>query len=220
MRHARGSRGFTLIELMAVVVILAVLAVVAIGAYSRQIRNAHKTSVVGDLSSLTLRQKTFLAKSGHYASSTACEGPACTYPDMTTVTADAMPFAWQPALPAYTAAGETGAFFRNGDGVHGFDALQFLPDGGNSWCGYATISGWGALDDTGNADVPGDVAGGTLIAEAFPVAANQYYSRDWFFSYAICDFDFDGRYWAFTTSHYSANVNMATDATGTYQENE
>lgn len=205
---------------MTVVVILAVLAVVAVGAYTRHIRNAHKTEVVGDLSSITLRQKTFLAKSGHYASSTGCEGTGCTYPDATVLTAAAGPLRWDPAAPAYTAAGESGAFFRGGGAVHGFDALQFLPDGGESWCGYATISGWGTLAENGNADEPSTIAGAVLADQEFPAAADQYYSRDWFFSYALCDFDFDGTYWAFTTTHYSANVNMSTDATATYLENE
>ncbi len=205
---------------MAVVVILAVLAVVAIGAYSRHVRNAHKTEVVGDLSSITLRQKTFLAKSGHYASSTACEGPTCTYPDATVLTAAAGPIRWDTSAAGYTAAGESGAFFRGNGGVHGFDALQFLPEGGESWCGYATISGWGTLADNGNADEPSGVTSPLLVEQEFPAAAEQYYSRDWFFSYALCDFDFDGVYWAFTTTHYNANVSMSTDATGTYVENE
>lgn len=205
---------------MAVVVILAVLAVVAIGAYSKHIRSAHKTEVVSDLSSLTLRQKTFLAKSGHYASTTSCEGSGCTYPDATVLTAAAGPLRWDTSLPAYTSAGESGAFFRGDGAVHGFDALQFLPEGGESWCGYATISGWGTLGENGNADVPSGATSPVLIDQEFPAAAEQYYSRDWFFSYALCDFDFDGVYWAFTTTHYSANVSMSTDATATYQENE
>lgn len=223
LRHApdgRAVRGFTLIELMTVVVILSVLAVVAIGAYSRHIRNAHKTEVVSDLSSLTLRQKTFLAKSGHYASTANTEGPTATYPDATTLAVVANSVSWDPADAAYTAAGAAGAFFRGGEAVHGFDALQFMPEGGDSWCGYATISGWGAQAVAGSNDVPADVGAPLLIAQEFPVGGEQFSDRDWFFSYALCDFDFDGTFWAFTTTHVAANVTMSTDATSTYLENE
>lgn len=217
---ARSQRGFTLIELMTVVVILAVLAVVAVGAYTRYVRNAHKTEVVGDLSNLTLRQKTFLAKSGHYASSTDCEGAACTYPAATQIAIQKAPIRWDPADAGYSASGAAdGAFFRGGAALHGFDALQFMPDGGDSWCGYATISGWGSTAGA-NADVPDDL-GSTLITLEFPASTSgQFAGRDWFFSYALCDFDFDGVYWAFTTTHYSNNVNLSSDPSGTYLENE
>lgn len=205
---------------MTVVAILAVLAVVAIGAYAKHIRSAHKTEVVSDLSSLTLRQKTFLAKSGHYASSTACEGAGCTYPVMALLTAATGPLPWDPTSVEYTTAAGAGAHFRGGGAVHGFDALQFMPEGADSWCGYATISGWGALADAGNADIPADITSALLASQEFPAGSAQFFSRDWFFSYALCDFDFDGVYWAFTTTHYSATVNMSTDATATYLENE
>ncbi|MBK6917171.1 MAG: prepilin-type N-terminal cleavage/methylation domain-containing protein [Deltaproteobacteria bacterium] len=213
--------GFTLIELMMVVVVLGVLAVVAIGAYSRYIRNAHKTEVVADLSNLTLRQKTLFAKNGHYASSTDCEGDGCTYPLATAIAVQRAPIRWNTTDAGYTSAGAAdGAFFRGGGGdVHGFDALQFMPEGGDSWCGYATISGWGSTAG-GDADTPTDL-GSALITQEFPAAtADQFAARDWFFSYALCDFDFDGVYWAFTTTHRNAAINMSTDATGVYQENE
>ncbi len=213
-------RGFTLIELMTVVVILAVLAVVAVGAYSKHIRSAHKTEVVADLSSLTLRQKTFFAKSGHYASSTDCEGPTCTYPDATTLEGIAGPVLWLPADNGYTATGAAGSMFRGGEAVHGFDALQFMPQNGHSLCGYATISGWGTTAPGGNDDIPADVGGAVLIAQEFPAGTEQFYDHDWFFSYALCDFDYDGEFWAFTTTHYATTVSMSTDATNTYRENE
>lgn len=219
-RDGRAAGGFTLIELMTVVVILAVLAVVAIGAYSRHIRNAHKTEVVSDLSALTLRQKTFLAKSGHYASTSADEGPTNTYPDATAFMAAQNSIRWNPADAGYTAAGAAGPMFRGGEAVHGFDALQYMPEGGDSWCGYATISGWGAQGAAGSNDVPTDVGTPVLVAQDFPIGSEQFFDRDWFFSYALCDFDFDGVFWAFTTTHVAANVTMSTDATGTYQENE
>jgi prepilin-type N-terminal cleavage/methylation domain-containing protein len=216
--NRRSQAGFTLIELMAVVVILGILAVVAIAAYTKQVRSAHRAEIIADLSNLTLRQKTFLAVSGHYASSTACEGEHCTYPAMASITAGTVPYQWDINDPNYTAASAgDGQYFRGGADVHGFDALRFMPEGGNSWCGYATISGHGTnAADPENADEP--PLGDPIAAAIFPANSEPYYARDWFYSYALCDFDFDGTYWAFSTAHYESNVNHTS--VGPYLENE
>ncbi len=215
----RGSYGFTLIELMTVVVILGVLATVAIAAYSRHVRNAHKTEVISDLSNLSLRQRSFRAVQGHFVSTTNCEGEACTYPAASAIATQLGPIAWDVTAAEYTLAGQgDAAYFRGGGALHGFDALRFLPDGGDSWCGYATISGHGTSStDPATADEPPN---STLATELFPAVADAYFARDWFFSYALCDFDFDGSYWAFTSTHYEDEVNYSTDASGTYRENE
>src|SRR5690349_24258579 len=116
---------------MMVVVILGVLAAVAVGAYTRQVRNAHKTEVIADLSNLTLRQKTFLGKSGHYASTTDCEGATCTFPLMSAFAVAQGPIKWDVADAGYTLTGQADApYFRGGEALHGFDALQYLPEGG------------------------------------------------------------------------------------------
>jgi len=216
---ARSQAGFTLIETMAVVVILGVLAAVAIGAYSKQVRRAHKTEVLADLSNMTLRQKTWFGTNGHYASTTDCEGPACTYPTGATITAANGAVAWDVTDAAYTASAVAdGPYFRGGGAVHGFDALRFYPEGGDSWCGYAAVSGWGSLAEVGSDDVPPSEP---LANQIFPAAtADAHVARDWFYGVALCDFDFDGTYWAFTTAHYSSEVNSTPDGTGTYLENE
>jgi type IV pilus assembly protein PilE len=217
----KGSRGFTLIELMFVVAILGVLATVAIGAYTKQVRNAHKAEVLSDLSNLTLRQKTFLSVSGHYASSTDCEGPACMYPSGTDLTAAEGEIGWDVASADYTASGASdGTYFRGGPAVHGFDALRFVAQNGRSYCGYATISGHGTnAPDEDEADEPPNFE---LANDVFPSddAAAAYYAHDWFYSYALCDFDYDGTFWAFTTAHYTTDINTTSSSDGTYLENE
>ena len=215
---ASAQAGFTLIELMTVMVILGVLAVVAIVAYGRHVRNAHKTEVVSDLSNLVLREKTWFATNGHYASTTDCEGAACTYPLASDLTTARSALPWDVGDDAFTLATQLDApYFRGGGDVHGFDALKFAPEGGDSWCGYAAISGHGATAPAGEDDVPPTA---TLADQVFPAAGTAYFARDWFYAYALCDFDFDGTYWAFSTAHYTSEVNWSTDATNTYRENE
>jgi prepilin-type N-terminal cleavage/methylation domain-containing protein len=213
----RSQAGFTLIELMTVVVILGVLAAVAIGAYTRHVRNAHKSEVISDMSNIALKQKTFRAVQGHYASSTDTEGDGNTFPLMATLFSANGPVRWDTSDPLYTLAGQGDApYFRGGGDVHGFDALRFMPEGGESFCGYATISGHGTnAGDPVNADEPPTA---TLATEIFPAGSDPYFAGDWFYAYGLCDFDHDGEYWAFTAVHYEDSVNST--AVGPYLENE
>lgn len=204
---------------MTVIVILGILAAIAAVAYSKQIRNAHKAEVISDMSNIALKQRSFRAIQGHYASSTNCEDAGCTYPPAGDIATEQGPIIWNVNDTGYTVDGQgDAAYFRGGGALHGFDALRFLPEGGSSWCGYATISGHGTSStDPATADEPPTA---TLADQVFPAGSEPYYARDWFYAYALCDFDFDGEYWAFTATHYEDSVNYSTDATGVYRENE
>jgi prepilin-type N-terminal cleavage/methylation domain-containing protein len=218
-RHRAGARGFTLIEMMAVLAILGILAAIAIGAYARQIRRAHKSEVISDLSNLTLRQNTFRSVSGHFASSRNSEGD--TYPTTATISVAGDPVKWDISDPGYTASGISGNYGMGGEALHGFDVLRFLPEGGSSLCGYATISGYGenAIDPADPEATLGITPPSSPLANAiFPTGAEDYYSSDWFYSYALCDFDFDGTYAAFTTAHYTSDI--SSESIGSYVENE
>jgi hypothetical protein len=47
-----------------------------------------------------------------------------------------------------------------------------------------------------------------LGAAVFPVAtAAPFFARDWFYAFAKCDFDRDGRTWDFTITQYDSKVN-------------
>jgi hypothetical protein len=52
----------------------------------------------------------------------------------------------------------------------------------------------------------------TTVAEA-----DRFFANDWYYSFAICDLDFDGIYWALTTAHYTSDVSAG--AIGPYKEN-
>lgn len=205
-----------------VVAILGILAVVAVQGFTRYARNARKTTVISELSAITLRETSFLGISGHYASTTNCETPTCTYPQMGEfVSNNGATWTWGVEDDGYTAANGSGAYFFGGPNLHGFDALRYLPEGSKSHCGYAVISGHGS-DGVDSTDEPPNTDIGSAT---FPAGeADEFRARDWFYAYALCDLDYDGDgssatfYSAYTITSYDSKVNATS--VGDYREGE
>lgn len=204
LHFKRSQAGFTLIELMAVVAILGILASLAMGSYTRQLKASYRTQVIADLSTLSLRQKALFAVRGHYATTVAQGDDSKGYPVATTKLKESKgaPIAWSVGADGYTLKGQTSAaFVRGGENEHGFDILNYLPQNGSSRCTYGAVAG------DGNRGQFGDTPKRSGIAKkVFPEGTERFFSRDWFFGYAYCDFDGDGDTWLFTTNHVTSNV--------------
>jgi prepilin-type N-terminal cleavage/methylation domain-containing protein len=207
--HAGSKeRGFTLIELLTVVAILGIMATLALVGYTKNVRNARRTEVIGDLSNLALRQNAMLSARGHYASTTNSEDQTYPVPAALLQAQDGNPIPWNVNDEDYTsdAVAVGTPYFRAGGLEHGFDALNFLPEGGHSYCAYGVISGDGSNGEFGD-EPPASGLGG----EVFPpgdVQLQRFYARDWFYGFAKCDFDRDGVFWEFTVGHFSSDVSM------------
>jgi prepilin-type N-terminal cleavage/methylation domain-containing protein len=206
-RHADAQRGFTLVELMAVVAILGIMATLALVGYTKNVRNARRTEVIGDLSNLALRENGMMSVRGHYASTSTSEDDTYPVPPGDLASKEGA-IQWGVDDEAYTrdAVAVGTPFFRAGGIEHGFDAMSFIPEGGKSWCVYGVISGDGTTGEFG------DQPPGFQLAQAvFPangVELERFYARDWFYAFAKCDFDRDGIFWEFTTAHFSSDVSM------------
>lgn len=212
---ARGSRGFTLIELMAVIAILGILAAIAIGAYTKNVRNARRTEVIGDLGAIALKQRNVFAVRGHYV--TASDNENDTQPVAPGILATKNEaLTWNVNVGGYhkNFKADDDSTYDGGGYEHGWDALNFLPEGAESWCAYGTISGDGTngVTETEPNDIPG---AHPLADEVFPNASQAqqaYYARDWFYAFAKCDLDSDGVLWEFTIAHFTSDI---SDGDGT-----
>lgn len=205
---ARASvRGFTLIELLTVVAILGIMATLALVGYTKNVRNARRTEVIGDLSNLSLRENAMMSARGHYASTASSEND--TYPvapiELQNQTGAIQ---WDITQPGYTsdsvAVGTP--YFQAGGLEHGFDVMNFLPEGGHSWCVYGVISGDGSNGEFGD-EPPAEPLGSEVFPNGGP-QQQRFYARDWFYAFAKCDFDRDGTFWEFTTAHFTTDVSM------------
>jgi prepilin-type N-terminal cleavage/methylation domain-containing protein len=210
--HADGllasERGFTLIELMTVVAIVGIMATLALVGYTKNVRNARRTEVIGDLSNLALRENAMLSARGHYASTTNNEDDTYPVPAALLQTQDGNPVAWNINDEGYTsdAVAVGTPYFRAGGLEHGFDALNFMPEGARSYCAYGVISGDGSNGEFG--DEPPNGGLGSQVFPASDVQLQRFYARDWFYGFAKCDFDRDGIFWEFTVAHFSSDVSM------------
>ncbi len=206
--RTRSRRGFTLIALMVVGAILGILAAIAIAAYMKNVRNAHRAEVLGDISNITLRERAAFNVRGAYVTTTINET------DLYPLDANALQTAkgavrWNVTDAEYSrdAQGDA-AYFRGGGAAHGWDALNFVPENAASWCSYGVVSGDGTQGTF--KDLP---PGQPLSLQVFPTGsgADQYWARDWFYVFAKCDFDRDGLLWDFTSTHYSSSIVEANE---------
>jgi type II secretory pathway pseudopilin PulG len=194
---------------MAVIAILGILAAIAIGAYSKNVRNARRTEVIGDLGNIALKQRNAFAVRGHYV--TASDNENDTFPVAPgNLKNETVAVPWSTGSNNYhkNLKPDDDAFYDGTGYEHGWDALNFLPENAESWCAYGTMAGDGTNGE--NETEPADIPGGHPLAdELFPNASNAqraYYARDWFYAFAKCDLDRDGDFWTFTVAHYSSDV--------------
>lgn len=200
----RLQAGFTLIELMAVVAILGILASLAMGSYTQHLKASHRTQVIADLSNLGLRQKALFSVRGHYATTVASGDSAKSYPlnPSALKAKDGAPIHWDISSAGYTLSGASDVkYTRGGADEHGFDVLNFVPQNGTSRCAYGSVAGDGTRGRFGD-----EPASSGIAKRVFPTGTERFFARDWYFSYAYCDFDGDGTPWIFTSEHVTLKV--------------
>ncbi len=191
---------------MAVLAILGIMSTLALVGYTKNVRNARRTEVIGNLSNLSLRENSLLSLRGHYASTATNENDTYPVPPGDLASKDGA-IQWGVDDEGFTrdAMAVDSPYFRAGGMEHGFDALNFMPEGGHSYCVYGVISGDGSNGEFGD-EPPATPLG----SEVFPngPGLDRFYARDWFYAFAKCDFDRDGTFWEFTTAHFTSDVSM------------
>jgi prepilin-type N-terminal cleavage/methylation domain-containing protein len=204
---AKRARGFTLVELMAVVAILGIMATLALVGYTKNVRNARRTEVIGDLSNLALRENGMMSLRGHYASTANDEDDTYPVPPGDLASKQGA-IQWGVDDESYSrdAVAVGTPYFRAGGLEHGFDAMNFMPEGGHSWCAYGVISGDGTTGEFGDEPPAYDLSAQVFLKTSAEL--ERFFARDWFYAFAKCDLDHDGVYWEFTVGHASSDVSM------------
>jgi prepilin-type N-terminal cleavage/methylation domain-containing protein len=201
------ARGFTLVELMAVVAILGIMATLALVGYTKNVRNARRTEVIGDLSNLALRENGMMSVRGHYASTANDESDTYPVPPGDLATKDgAIQWAIDDEGYSRDAVAIGTPYFRAGGVEHGFDAMSFMPEGSHSWCAYGVISGDGTNGEFGDEPPAFDLSAQVYLKDG--PEYERFYARDWFYAFAKCDFDRDGVFWEFTVGAFTSDVSM------------
>ena len=159
-----SQRGFTLIELMTVVAIFGIMATLAIAGYTKNVRNARRTEVIGDLSNISLRQNALMSARGHYASTGATENDTYPVGAQRARSQDRRDAVVRSTDEGYTrdAVAVGTPYFRAGGVEHGFDALSFIPEGGQSLCA------------TGSSRATAPTASSVTSRPVFPLAAEVF----------------------------------------------
>ena len=208
----RGQGGFTLIELMITVAILGLLAAVAITAYTKNIKRARKTEVVGDLSKLSVLQEAAFRVRGHYISTgnTGINSFDSFYPLPSSFAGGTdgrnANIIWRTSDAGYhmtTLADGPGT--RGGGLEHVFDALGFMPEGNRTVCSYATRSGAGTFVNPSTGGLVTDAPHSTMLGVVFNNDP-RFTTRPWFVNMAACDLDSDGVFWFFYNNSYESQV--------------
>ena len=203
-----GQRGFTLVEIMTVVAILGIMAALAIAAYTKNVRNARRTEVIGNLSNIALRQNALMSARGHYASTGATEND--TYPVLPQdLAAQTGAIQWYTSDAGYNTRRHRGRdplLPRRRARARLRRAATSCPTAAARGACYGTISGDGTNGEFGD-EPPNGGLGGQVFASGNP-QLERFYARDWFYAFAKCDFDRDGVFWEFTNAHFRSDVSM------------
>src|SRR5690606_37370193 len=149
--------------------------------YTKNVRNARRTEVIGDLSNLALRENAMMSARGHYASTTSNEDDA--YPVAPNELANhSGAIQWDITQPGYTsdAVAVGTPYFQAGGLVNGYVFMNFLPMGSHLYCTNEAISADVITGEFG--DAPPIPPLGTQVSPVGDPQLQRFYARDWFYA--------------------------------------